>query len=44
MEKLTIEILKKNNLIAYEYVRGSNLYTLLMKENIIAKKKKWYAE
>lgn len=26
MEKLTIEILKKNNLIAYEYVRGSNLY------------------
>ena len=26
MKKLTIEILKKNNLIAYEYVRGSNLY------------------
>ena len=26
MEKLTIEYLKKNNMIAYEYVRGSHAY------------------
>ena len=32
MEKLTIEILKKNNLIAYEYVRGSNLYNTALPE------------
>ena len=32
MEKLTIEYLKKNNMIAYEYVRGSHAYGTNIKD------------